>query len=75
MRKHAAAQKTAGKQHDARLRRLGPMPAEYKPLAVYNAECARGIVHTAEYDASMAWLQRQYDEWAALSPAVTTRHG
>jgi hypothetical protein len=30
-------------------------------LATYNAECARGIVHTPEYDAQMRDLQRQFN--------------
>jgi hypothetical protein len=34
----------------------------YALLAVYNAERARGLVHTAEYDAAMAELQAQYDQ-------------
>jgi hypothetical protein len=35
-------------------------------LAVYNAECARGIVHTVEWDARMASLQRRYDRLLRL---------
>lgn len=34
---------------------------KFEPLAVYNAECARGIVHTPEWDAKMAELQREFD--------------
>jgi hypothetical protein len=34
---------------------------KFEALAVYNAECARGIVHTAEYDRRMAALQAEYD--------------
>ncbi len=30
-------------------------------LATYNAERSRGIVHTTEWDAKMAELQREYD--------------
>ena len=39
--------------------------ARFQPLAVYNAEVARGIVHTREWDAKMAELQREFDEHAA----------
>jgi hypothetical protein len=46
--------------------RLGPMPAEFEPLAVYNAERWRGLMHTAEYDAAMARLQCRFNEWAGL---------
>jgi hypothetical protein len=45
------------------MRRKSPMPEEFEPLAVYNAERGRGIVHTAEYDAAMAALQEQFDHW------------
>jgi len=31
------------------------------PLATYNAEVARGIVHTPEYDAKMADWQRMFN--------------
>jgi hypothetical protein len=37
---------------------------KFAPLAAYNAECDRGIVHTAGWDAKMAELQREYDEQA-----------
>ena len=30
-------------------------------LAQYNAECARGIVHTPEWDERMATLQARFD--------------
>ena len=33
----------------------------WQRLADYNAEIARGIVHTAEYDALMAEEQRLFD--------------
>ncbi len=42
---------------DPALRGLGPVTA----LAVYNAERARGLVHTPEWDAKMAGLQAEYD--------------
>jgi len=34
----------------------------FETLAVYNAERARGIVHTPEWDARMAALQVKFDE-------------
>ena len=40
-------------------------PDRWQALANYNAEVARGIVHTAEYDARMA------DEQKAFNEAVT----
>lgn len=40
-----------------------PMPHAFEPLAVYNAERARGIVHTPETDTWMAVLQSSFDEW------------
>jgi hypothetical protein len=39
-----------------------PVHAKFSALATYNAERARGIMHTAEWDAKMADLQR---EWKA----------
>lgn len=65
--KRAAEQQTAERQRMVRRERLGPMPGEFEPLATYNAECARGLVHTAEYDAVMADLQREFNEWAGLT--------
>jgi len=35
--------------------------SRFEPLATYNAERSRGIVHTQEYDAQMAELQREFD--------------
>ena len=35
---------------------------DYRELAQYNAECARGIVHTPEWDARMTEKQREFDE-------------
>lgn len=43
-----------------------PMPAMFEPLATYNAERARGIVHTPEWDAAMVALQCRFNEWAGL---------
>jgi hypothetical protein len=34
----------------------------YAALAEYNAECARGLVHTPERDAEMAEMQRRLNE-------------
>ncbi len=42
---------------DPALRGPGPVTA----LNMYNAERARGLVHTAEWDAKMAALQAEYD--------------
>jgi hypothetical protein len=36
-------------------------PYEFAALARYNAECARGIVHTAEWDALMRVEQAAFD--------------
>jgi hypothetical protein len=47
-----------------RRKRPVPMPARFEALAVYNAERARGIAHTAEWDARMAALQADFSEWA-----------
>ena len=43
---------------------LGSMPAryEYDYLATYNAEVARGIVHTDEWKARMREEQRRFDD-------------
>jgi hypothetical protein len=42
---------------------MAPMPQKFETLAVYNAEVARGIVHTAEWDARMAELQQEFGQW------------
>ena len=34
---------------------------KYQTLATYNSECARGIVHTKEYDIKMSRIQQEYD--------------
>ncbi len=41
------------------------MPAKFDRLSTYNAETFRGLVHTPEYDAKMAELQREFNEWSA----------
>jgi hypothetical protein len=38
------------------------MAARFEPLATYNAEKLRGLVHTPEWDAAMAELQREFDQ-------------
>jgi hypothetical protein len=38
---------------------------ELNQLATYNAERSRGIVHTPEWDAKMAALQRRFNEGRA----------
>jgi hypothetical protein len=65
-----------------RRKRAESMPARFEPLAIYNAECGRGIMHTPEYDAAMVVLEREYDAWqngtmAQAGDAVITctRHG
>ena len=45
-----------------------PMPDRFIPLAGYNAEVWRGIGHTPEFDARMAALQREFDQWQASLP-------
>lgn len=35
---------------------------EYTKLAVYNAEVARGIVHTPEWKARMLTVQKEYNQ-------------
>jgi hypothetical protein len=34
----------------------------YHQLAIYNSEVARGLVHTNEYIAEMAEVQKRFDE-------------
>ena len=41
----------------------------YEALAVYNAECHRGIVHTPEYDAEMAHRQAWWNRQTYSVPA------
>jgi hypothetical protein len=38
---------------------------DFRALADYNGEVARGILHKAEYDARMAEVQKRYDRWLA----------
>ena len=39
------------------------IPEKFWELADYNAERARGIAHTPEWDERMAALQAEFDEW------------
>lgn len=41
------------------------MPDKFEALAQYNAEVWRGLVHTPEWSAQMAELQREFDAWRA----------
>ena len=43
------------------IRPLGRYGLDGQVLETYNAEVCRGIVHTPEYDAKMAWLQGWFD--------------
>lgn len=38
-------------------------PFDVRDLAIYNAEVARGIVHTPEWKAKMAAEQERFNEW------------
>ena len=42
------------------------MPQKFEILAVYNAEVARGIMHTPQWDVKMADLQREFDRWQQM---------
>ncbi len=53
---------------------------DFHALASYNAEVSRGIVHTPEWDARMADLQRAYDSrldgmFPRLGPYVIVPNG
>lgn len=39
--------------------------ARWGELSQYNAECARGLMHTPEWDARMKLKQAQYDKMTA----------
>jgi hypothetical protein len=62
----AAEHQKAHAQRAVRRERLGPLPVKFDDLALYNAERARGLVHTPEYDAAMVLLQCEFNEWAGL---------
>jgi hypothetical protein len=40
------------------------MPDRYEALARYNAERDRGLMHTPQWDARMAELQSDFEQWA-----------
>lgn len=40
-----------------------PMPSKFDALAVWHAERRRGIMHTPEWDATMADLKREFYRW------------
>ena len=42
----------------------------YEPLATYNSEVARGILHTPEWELKMQILQKEYD-WKMRQYAVS----
>lgn len=44
------------------------MPDRFNELADYNARKWQGIQHTPEYEARMAELQRDFDEWIETQP-------
>lgn len=46
------------------------MPDKFVPLAYYNSEVSRGVVHTEEYATQMAALQSEFDEWMRASLGV-----
>jgi hypothetical protein len=43
------------------------MHPDFELLAAYNAEVARGIVHTPEWDERMTRLQAEYDDVMAIA--------
>ena len=67
LERQAAEQAAADARRAKRRKRLGPVPARFGALATYNAERHRGLMHTAEYDAEMARLQCEFNEWAGLA--------
>lgn len=57
-----------GRSHAPRPPADPPCPLEkwqIQQLGTFNAETARGIVHTGKWTTEMAALQRRYDRWAA----------
>ncbi len=53
---------------DGWLARAGLTAEQVSRLAVYNAEVHRGLVHTPEYAAEMAELQRRFDATPTEAP-------
>jgi hypothetical protein len=43
--------------------RVRKLPKRFKPLQKYDAECRRGLVHTAECDERMARLKDEFHRW------------
>jgi len=43
--------------------RVRKLPKQFKPLQKYDAECRRGLVHTAECDERMARLKEDFHRW------------
>jgi hypothetical protein len=43
--------------------RVRKLPKQFKPLKVHDAECRRGLVHTAEYDQQMRLLKEEFQRW------------
>ena len=61
-------------------RRRVPSFDEFTELSVYNAEVARGLVHTPEMDVRMAdlnaeWMKRQAELWRKEYPFVVELPG
>lgn len=52
---------------------MGKEPYEFNALAQYNAEVARGLVHTPEWKAKMANEQERFD-WQSRREMIM-RHG
>ena len=48
--------------------------AEVRALAVWHAECERGIEHTFSWDAQMKVLERRYDQWARECEAARRKN-
>lgn len=44
------------------------MPDIFHDLATYHCEVDRGIMHTPEWQARMAALQEQFNEWDRRQP-------
>lgn len=57
---------TLSRKEQRAIRRSGrtPMPNRFYALSVYNAEKARGLVHTASYMLRMTEQQVEFDAWA-----------
>jgi hypothetical protein len=50
-------------RQDRWLPRGESMPDRFGPLAAYNAEVARGLVHSRDHVLQMAALKLEYDRW------------